>query len=107
MAILFSTRHASMQTRLQQLSHLDLSNNDFDAENAKLVVSLALKGYRLKHLNLSGNSDIGDSCGIQILEMLKAKGQRLEAFRVEDAGATALTISRIEEYVRDAIAPLI
>ncbi|KAF9944198.1 hypothetical protein BGZ65_012444, partial [Modicella reniformis] len=82
---LFLANPKKMRIQFAKLEHLDLSYNDLDAQEAINFVNMALAGERprLKYLDLSGNSKIGDASCHGILELLRAKHCMLEEVKME------------------------
>ncbi|KAG0288113.1 hypothetical protein BGZ98_004382 [Dissophora globulifera] len=95
--LLFSDQARDMRRLFKKLVRLNLSDNGLDVVSATNFAAIALESTNLTHLDLSGNSRIGDAGGRAILTLLKDKNRKLVVFKTERTGMEARTQQEIQQ----------
>ncbi|KAI8606018.1 hypothetical protein EDD21DRAFT_79567, partial [Dissophora ornata] len=97
--LLLSDKAKDMQRSFKKLTQLNLADNQLDVIAATKFSAMAFQSVNLTHIDLSGNSRIGESGGRAILTLLKEKNRRLVEFKTDRTGILEKTRLEIQRYL--------
>ncbi|KAG0001058.1 hypothetical protein BGZ80_006244 [Entomortierella chlamydospora] len=106
--VLSSYTPRDSRKQIERLVTLDLSDNNLESIEAVSLVELALgenkfaglgESHKLRHLDLSKNPRIDDTCCRAILEKFEKKSHPLETLNVESTSVCPQTTSDINNYL--------
>ncbi|KAF9170719.1 hypothetical protein BGX20_008615 [Mortierella sp. AD010] len=87
------------QNLFKKLHYLNISDNCLDVVAATTLVAMAFKNNDLTHLDISGNSRIGDSGCRAILTLLRERSSKLVEFNTDRTGIERRTREEIKQLL--------